>query len=190
MYEYGKIKLFRPEQLVLKCHVRSALSVEGRKIYDEEYGSHMKNEANKIMAGISTENQAEQNLAKASAFGSFFHMVNQIKKKREADGIPEPVYHTKSDVYVPGNPPASNIRSLSLILDGSCRVVSPLDGFAPYELRQGEHFGASDLLQIPDIEFMGDIISGTHGVKLLVVEAPDQVIQLWERKNLQEKLKS
>ena len=100
-------------------------------------------------------------------------MVNQIKKKREADGIPEPVYHVKNDVYVPGNPPASNIRSLSLILDGSCKVVNPLDGFAPYELRQGEHFGASDLLQIPDIEFMGDIISGPHGVKLLTIDAPD-----------------
>ena len=92
----------------MSCKVCLKRWVEGRKIYDEEYGSHMKNEANKIMAGISTENQAEQNLAKASAFGSFFHMINQIKKKREADGqadgIPEPVYHTKSDVYVPGNP--------------------------------------------------------------------------------------
>lgn len=46
------------------------------------------------------------------------------------------------------------------------------------------------MLQIPDIDFMGDIVAGKRGAQVLVVERPDQVIQLYERKNLQEKLRS
>lgn len=37
---------------------------------------------------------------------------------------------------------------------------------------------------------MGDIVAGKRGAQVLVVERPDQVIQLYERKNLQEKLRA
>jgi hypothetical protein len=38
-YEVGKVKLFRANSLVLKTHPRSVLSLEGREIYDKEYGN-------------------------------------------------------------------------------------------------------------------------------------------------------
>jgi hypothetical protein len=40
-------------------------------------------------------------------------------------------------------------------------------------LKFGEHFGASDLLQIPDIEYMGDLYAGEKGLKILLVPQPD-----------------
>jgi hypothetical protein len=64
------------------------------------------------------------------------------------------------------------------------------DDFEVLEMRPGNHFGASDLLRIPDIEFLGNIKAGAKGVKVMVIPNPDQVLQLWERKNLQEKLKN
>lgn len=56
--------------------------------------------------------------------------------------------------------------------------------YKAFELRPGDHFGASDLLHIPDIDFMGDIVAGERGATVLQIERPDQVIQLYERKNL------
>ena len=93
-----------------------------------------------------------------------------------------------------GDPPATFYRSLGFVLEGSCDVINTYkeksgEQFKVAELRSGDHFGASDLLQIPDIDFMGDIVAGARGVKILVVEHPDQVIQLYERRNLQERLK-
>lgn len=61
--------------------------------------------------------------------------------------------------------------------------------FQIMELGRGDHFGASDLLRIQDIEYLGDLVAGERGLKVLVVERPDQIIQLCERKILQEKLK-
>ena len=43
---------------------------------------------------------------------------------------------------------------------------------------------------MPDIDYMGDIVAGERGLKVLVIERPDQVIQLYERRNLQEKVKN
>ena len=89
---------------------------------------------------------------------------------------------------MPGNPPESAVRSLCLILEGSVRVIN--DEFEVLEMRSGSHFGASDVLRIPDIEFLGNIYAGSKGVKVLVIPKPDQVLQLWERKNLQEKYRT
>ena len=45
--------------------------------------------------------------------------------------------------------------------------------FQIHELRRGDHFGASDLLRIQDIEYLGDLVAGDKGVKVLVIEKPD-----------------
>ena len=50
MYENKKILKFKPGELVLKCHPRSPLSKEGRKLYDKEYGSEIKEEVNKTLS--------------------------------------------------------------------------------------------------------------------------------------------
>jgi hypothetical protein len=93
-----------------------------------------------------------------------------------------------------GRPPSTFYRCLGFVLEGSCDVINTYkekngEQFRVAELRSGDHFGASDLLQIPDIDFMGDIVAGPRGVKVMVVEHPDQVIQLYERRNLQERLR-
>ena len=41
-----------------------------------------------------------------------------------------------------------------------------------------------------DIEYFGDIHAGKKGVKILQISNPEQVIQLFERKNLQEQLRN
>lgn len=93
-------------------------------------------------------------------------------------------------MYRPGKPPESNVGSVVLVLEGSCKVVVPEDNFEVFELRRGDYFGASDLLRIPGIEFLGQIMAGPKGCKCMVIKAPDQVIQLYERKKLQEKLRN
>jgi len=75
-----------------------------------------------------------------------------------------------------GNTPYSHIRTLAIVLEGSCKVINQADGFEALELRQGNHFGASDVLRIPDIEYLGDIVAGHRGVKLLIIKSPDQVL--------------
>lgn len=85
-----------------------------------------------------------------------------------------------------GNRPDSNIRSICIVLAGSADVINKVDDFHVVTLAHGQHFGSSDLLRIPDIEYYGDIHAGKKGLKLLVVSKPDQVIQLYERRNLQE----
>ena len=233
MYESKRIVRFQPGATVLSCHPRSPLSAEGRKLYDKEYGSHMKDDVQRVMLNKTEQTFAsmtagKQNgasfMPKTSAFGSFFAMVNQKKKQRERNQSgdnqeSEEAYYSSFALpaqYRPGKPPESGCRSLALILEGSCRVVhrysevdseEKQDQARPkdlqhrqgkpellecllYELRSGDHFGASDLLRIPDIEYLGDIVAGEAGVKVLVIESPDQVVQLCERKALQEKLKS
>ena len=77
--------------------------------------------------------------------------------------------HTKPDEPV-GEPPATLYRSVCIVLEGSADVRNPFEPeFKVFELSQGEHFGASDLLQIPDIDYMGDIIAGERGLKVLVI---------------------
>jgi Tfp pilus assembly protein FimT len=49
------------------------------------------------------------------------------------------------------------------------KVVNSKDNYIVHELRFGEHFGASDLLQIPDAEFMGDIYAGEKGLKIILI---------------------
>ena len=78
------------------------------------------------------------------------------------------------------------MRSLCIVLDGSARVVNPADNFEVIELFTGRHFGSSDLLKIPDVEYFGNIKAGKKGLKVLVIAKPDHVIQLFERRNLQE----
>jgi len=186
MYECGKIKLFRPGQLVLRLHIRSPLNSKGRDLYDQEYGSHMKAQATQETNDNQFTSQHDA-ICKASAFGNFFRNAATKKHERER-------HHLDDDDFVqigkpkrearPGNPPESNIGSLVLILEGSCKVMVPEKNFEVFELRSGNHFGASDLLRIPDIEYLGQIIAGEKGCKCMVISAPDQVVQLWERKNL------
>ena len=83
------------------------------------------------------------------------------------------------------------MRSLAFVLDGSCKVVNNYEYetekgkkerryFEVFELRVGNHFGASDLLKIADMEYLGDIVAGDKGAKIMLIERPDQVIQLCE----------
>ena len=46
-----------------------------------------------------------------------------------------------------------------------------------FELSLGNHFGASDFLRIVDTEYLGDIVAGEKGAKILVIPKPDQIIQ-------------
>jgi len=50
------------------------------------------------------------------------------------------------------------------------------DDFEVLEMRPGNHFGASDLLRIPDIECLSNIKAGAKGVKVMVIPNPDQVL--------------
>ena len=45
-----------------------------------------------------------------------------------------------------------------------------------FELSLGNHFGASDFLRIVDTEYLGDIVAGEKGAKILVIPKPDQII--------------
>jgi hypothetical protein len=123
-----------------------------------------------------------ESLGKASALGNFFAMVNFKKKMREKQGITEEKYlslRQKHKIEKEGNPPESACRSLVLILEGSCNVVYRIPGhpdFEVFDLRPGDHFGASDCLRIAGIEYLGDIIAGPRGLKCMVIPKPDQVI--------------
>ena len=68
------------------------------------------------------------------------------------------------------------MRSLCIVLDGSVKVINRVDKFEIFEVYSGSHFGTSDLLKIPDIEYFGDLIAGKKGLKVLVVKKPDQII--------------
>ena len=146
----------------------------------------MRQEANSIQ----NKQLADTDQITSSPLGNFFAMVNATAKQRAADGLdPYSKIHNVPREKKQGNPPESSIRPLALILDGSCQVVANRD-FVVFEMRPGNHFGASDVLRIPDIEYLGDIVAGPKGVKVMVIPKPDQVLQLWERKNLQEKLRN
>ena len=82
-------------------------------------------------------------------------------------------FRAKPFVYRKGNQAESNLRSLCIVLDGSAKVVNKTDGFEIFEIFSGSHFGSSDLLKIPDIEYFGDIYAGKKGLKVLVVSKPD-----------------
>lgn len=154
----------------------------------------MRQEANLSIAaaGGGDENEARGG---ASALGNFFAMVNYKKDLRAQQGISEEQYlslRQRHKIEREGNPPESSHRSLVLILEGSCRVVHRVPGqpdFEVFDLRPGDHFGASDCLRLPGIEYLGDILAGSRGLKCMVISKPDQVLQLWERKNLQGKLR-
>ena len=76
-------------------------------------------------------------------------MVNSKKKQREKMGITEEMYvemHRKPHVYTVGNPPESSLRSVCVVLDGSCKVINSFDKFHINDIRAGGHFGTSDLL--------------------------------------------
>ena len=66
---------------MLACHTRSPLNSEGRKLYDEEYCTHMRQEANLSIAAAGGGDDNETT-GKASALGNFFAMVNKKKKKK------------------------------------------------------------------------------------------------------------
>ena len=78
----------------------------------------------------------------------------------------------------------NNLKSLCLVLEGTCDVKVPDDDFVATSLGRGQHFGSSDLLKIVDIEYFGNIYAGSKGAKILVIKNPDHVIQLFERKAL------
>ena len=78
---------------------------------------------------------------------------------------------------------------MCLILEGTAEVINPADKFCVCQLGQGSHFGAADLLQLVGVEYFGNIHAGPRGLKVLQVERADQVVQLFERKHLQEDLR-
>lgn len=135
----------------------------------------MKAEINSTLLKASNETTGDS-LAKASAFGSFFNMVNQKKKMRQMQGISDEMYnsiHRKPQLYVPGNPPDSRMRSICIVLDGHCQVINKADTFYFHDLRPGDHFGSSDLLKIIGIEYLGDIYAGPNGVRVMIIPKPD-----------------
>ena len=196
----GKVKLFKPDQLVLNCHPRSPMNLKARVVYDQEYGYHMKEELqeshqstlNKVFTANAAEFSLQQSLVKSSPFGSFLMMAKNKEDRREALGISQEKYlkfRAKPYVYRKGNAAESNMRSLCIILDGSAKCVNKEDGFEIFEIFSGSHFGSSDLLKTPDLEYFGDMRAGKKGLKVLVVGKADQAIQLFERRNLQEAVK-
>jgi hypothetical protein len=74
MYEYGKILLYPPGKTVMAQHPRSPLNLHARYIYDQEYGHHMKVEANNLATqnNKSSGDAAATKQGNASAFGTFF----------------------------------------------------------------------------------------------------------------------
>ena len=79
----------------------------------------------------------------------------------------------KPYIYQNGNRAESNLRSLCIILEGSVKVINRVDKFEVYEAFSGSHFGSSDLLKIPDIEYFGDLYAGKKGLKVIVIKRPD-----------------
>ena len=173
------------------------MNLQFRSLYDQEFGHNVKQEVsqniqNTMANAKPNEFSAEQSLVKSSVFGSFFSMINQKKQMRLKAGITEEMYinyHRKKYVKQRLNPPPSKCRSLCFVLEGSCTVVNPVDNFKVFELRAGNHFGASDLLRIVDSDFLGDIVAGEQGARVLVIPKPDLVLQYYEMKILEAKLK-
>jgi len=97
--------------------------------------------------------------------------------------------HSKPLLYKRGNNPDSNTRSLCFVLEGSCEVINKADNSNLFELTHGNHFGTSDLLRIVDTEYLGDIIAGEQGAKILVIPKPDQIIQYYEKQILRNRFK-
>ena len=95
--------------------------------------------------------------------------------------------HSKPQLYKRGNNPDSHHRSLCFVLEGSCDVINQADGSNLFELTHGNHFGTSDLLRIVDTEYLGDIVAGERGARILVVPKPDQILQFYEKDILREK---
>jgi len=81
------------------------------------------------------------------------------------------------------------MRSVCIVLEGSCTVINRADKFHITDLRSGDHFGCSDLLKIIDIEFLGDIFAGEHGARIMMIPKPDLLIQIFEREALANKLR-
>ena len=147
-------------------------------MYDINFSSFFKEEMQQQSVKKMTTNQDDKDISmiKASAFGAFFNLVNNKQKMREKKGITQEMFLKilmNPVMYKPGNPPDSKIRSVCIVLDGSCNVINSSDNFHIYELRQGNSFGCSDLLKIIDCEFLGDIFAGERGARLLVIPAPD-----------------
>ena len=58
-----------------------------------------------------------------------------------------------------------------------------------FELSHGNHFGTSDFLRIVDTEYLGDIVAGENGAKILMIPKPDQIIQYYEKEILRNRFK-
>ena len=144
------------------------LSVHGEKFYTKQYGATIKEEISKI----SQENSHEET-TKLGALCSFFSAIKKKKRLLEQEGYEGYPSEQKNIIIDPESKPFSNYRSLAIIIEGSCNVINSKDNYIVHELKFGEHFGASDLLQIPDAEFMGDIYAGEKGLKIIIIQKPD-----------------
>ena len=64
--------------------------------------------------------------------------ASQKKKDRTKNNISEQEYlrsRDQEEQQIEGNPPESNIGSVAIILEGSCKVVIPDEDFEVLELR-------------------------------------------------------
>ena len=103
MYERGRIVKFEPGQLVMECHVRSPLNVRGRELYDSEFCSHMRAEANHIS---NKQALVDSDQITSSVLGNFFAMVNLNAKQRRENGEEDfSKLWSKPKLRVEGNPP-------------------------------------------------------------------------------------
>lgn len=77
----------------------------------------------------------------------------------------------------------SCLRPVLMIQSGTAIIKNALipERGAVAELRQGEVIGESDLCRFPGVDFLGDIYAGDNGLECLVILAPEQVIELFER---------
>ena len=64
-----------------------------------------------------------------------------------------------------------------------------IDNEVVIELTTGHVIGDSDLLRYPGIDFFGDIYAGEKGLEVLVLMAPEQVIDEFEKPILLEVMK-
>ena len=106
-------------------------------------------------------------------------MAKNKEDRRTAMGISKETYlkfREKPYIYRQGNSAESNTRSLCIILDGSAKCINKEDGFEVFEIFSGAHFGSSDLLKTPDLEYFGNIYAGKKGLKVLVVSKADQAL--------------
>jgi len=154
------------------------LNAKTRPLYDINFSDFFKEEMQQqqVKKSAAVHDDKDMSIIKASAFGAFFNLVNNKQKLRELKGITQEMFLKilmNPPMYKHGNPIDSKIRSVCLVLEGSCTVVNSQDNFHIFELRQGNHFGCSDLLKIIDCEFLGDIMAGERGARILVIPSPD-----------------